>query len=266
MSRNDREENLRAISREDTLKEQDEQFEQHLEGDKQTAALFPGTRRRRFGLREPSTQGGPGVIPQGKGHPAGIPDYPEPFPGEHNYPVPKAVVHKELDVGPARPYYSGGLAHGVESPPVHGGRIAPTDADRTAYEASDHAVPETDKMFLAPVPVEIVSGRSGLHPDEFAEFTRIMVPIAGSDPVPIVKADPNRIRVQMLNESTVAVRFNSRPVTQPPAAPGNGALLPASMTSYLRINLQNDIWAQCEPGTSGPAFLSVILEYSKEDR
>lgn len=264
--RNDREENLRALSREDVLEEHDEQFQQHNEEDKQAAALFPGTRRRKFGLREPSTTGGPAVIPEGQGHPQGIPTYPEPLPGEHAYPIPEAVGHVELDVGAAKPYYHGGLAHGVGNDTVHGGRIAPTDTDRTMYEASDHPEPSSDRFPLAPIPVEIVSGHSGMHPDSVAEFTRIMIPVAGGDPVNIIKADPNRTRVQVLNESTVAVRFNSRPVSQPSAAPGVGALIPASMTSYLKINAQSEIWAQCEPGTSNPGFISVILEYSKEAR
>lgn len=267
MSRNEREENLKALAREDVLEQHDEQFDQHLEGDPKTANLFPGTRRRRFGLREASSTGGPAVIPGGTGHPQGIPAYPDPLPGEHNYPVPEAVSHVELDVGAAKPYYHGGLAHGVPNTTHFGGRIAPTESDRAAYEASDEAMPEPlDDIPLAPIPVYLVGGREGLHPDEVAEFKRITVPVAGADPVALIKADPDRTRVQILNESTTAVRFNSRPVTQPSAAPGDGALLPASMTSYLKVNAQNEIWATCEPGTSSPAAISVILEYSREAR
>jgi hypothetical protein len=266
MSRDDREENLKALSREDVLEQHDEQFDKHLEGDTQTAALFPGTRRRRFGMREASSTGGPGVIPGGTGHPQGIPAYPDPLPGEHNYPVPEAVTHVELDVGAAKPYYHGGLAHGVENTPHFGGRIAPEDTDRTAYEASDEALPEDPDFPLTPIPVVIVAGHEGMHPDELAEFKRISVPAAGADPVTLIKADPSRTRVQVLNESATAVRFNSRPVTQPTVAPGDGALIPASMTSYLKINAQSEIWATCEPGTSSPASISIILEYSREAR
>src|SRR5579859_5570332 len=77
MKRNDREENLRALSREDVLEEHDEQFKEHAQETRQGEALFPGTRRRRFGLREASSTSGPPVVPSGKGHPQGIPEWPD---------------------------------------------------------------------------------------------------------------------------------------------------------------------------------------------
>lgn len=254
----------------DTADGHEEQLEQHAKDDisppapprAETPRPFAA---RRYGIsqhtsrkfkaadRPDRSQEGHNAPDPSAGHAAGIPKPKPVLPGTHHYadPAPPAE-HRPLDVGPAKPYYSGGMAHGVPAPPQHGGRPAPPDAEQLAARAREEAVLEEGKS-PDPVPVYIVQKGSGARPSTRAALRSVAIAAAGADPQVLVPRNPHRSKVRLLNESAVAVRITFDLTLS------GGALLPASMTSYLEIATQDEICAYCPTG--GPALVSVIDQY-----
>lgn len=216
---------------------------------------------RAMGLRPDRSQHGMNTREPSAGSEAGVPSFPAPLPGTHNYPVsPAADEPPVLDVGPAAPFYAAGMAHGVPAPPVHGGRPAPA-ADEQLQALAVRVTDQETGRELNAVPVFMVTKGAGSRPGRRSVVTHRNVPAAGGDPFRLVTRDPHRNRVLILNESTNIVRITADPLAQPAVAPGYGAMLPASMVSYLPIYTQDELWAYCEPGTSGTAQVSIISEY-----
>jgi hypothetical protein len=248
----------------------------HAEEGRKAPPSPRGSSRRSFGARpgrpagrhgkvtdrpDRSEEGGSRRQPS-PGHGAGVPPFPGPLPGSHHYREHEtAAGHDMLDVGPAKPYYSGGMAHGVETDVHHGGRPSPKPGERTELEATRADTAREMGSPPDPVPVYIVKKGAGARPLTRAALLRRTVPAVGGDPFILVPKDPHRRTVQLLNESANKVRLTYDPTAQPAAAPGTGALLPASMTSYLTIETQDEIWAWNEPGSSGTADVSVITSY-----
>jgi hypothetical protein len=191
----------------------------------------------------------------------GIPTRPETLPGSNRYPVREPVEHETLDVGPAKPYYDGGMSHGVPSDVHYGGRPAPTDKDRTR-EAANHPVDEVPPEHepLYPVPVYMVEEPGGIHPLKRTSFMRKWVPPAGSPPVVLVDQDNARTRVLLLNEgaaTTGGVRMSQGPTTD------LLALLPGAMTSYMNLRSQDEIFAQADSGNAVGSYVSIVCEYER---
>lgn len=193
-----------------------------------------------------------------EGHPQGVPEFPGPLPGYHHYRAPDpALPHQPLDVGPAEPYYSKGMAHGIAAPAIpHGGRPAPRPEERARLAATrkltEHEIhpPAAD-----PVPVTIVQQGGGARPLRRASLIQVTVPAPGGDPVILVTRNPHRKSVRLLNESAQPVRLTADLTLS------GGALLPQSMTGYLQIDTQDDICAYVPASGSGAALISVITEY-----
>jgi hypothetical protein len=190
------------------------------------------------------------------GHEAGVPEFPEPLPGSHHYgDKPETPVRHDLDVGPAEPYYSKGMAHGVAAPPSHGGRPAPRPEHQHDQRAGRDIVEQETKPRPRPVPVYIVAEGGGAVPIQKAALRSVPVPAPGADPIVLVPRNFHRTSVRLLNESANPVR-----ITFDLSGTG-GALLPASMTSYLEIDCQDEICAYQPAGNSGVAAVSVIDQY-----
>lgn len=188
-----------------------------------------------------------------EGHPEhGIPPYPDPLPGEHRYPDHEPVVPEKLDVGTARPYYTGGVAHGVRSPVVHGGRPAPHHHDRDYYRTEAEAFPEEGEWRGKPVPVEIVSAGSGTHNLQQAAFRQVGFQ-PGADPQILLERNDQRITAYVLNEtSSGGLRLKVGPTSEV------GALLPPNQNRYFPLPTQDAVYAVCDPSANAEQLISVI--------
>lgn len=215
-----------------------------------------------------STEGHNVTEPE-EGHPGqAVPEFPDPLPGTHHYRQPEpAGPHDRLDVGPAKPYYEGGMAHGVHRPPQHGGRPAPVQADRAAAEASAADRDAARRLLPAShdaVAVYVVDAPGdGNRPlKRIAPRGKVQVSAPGGEPVLIAGKDPRRTSIKLLCESASGgnnVRFHSEYGV---VANGGGSLLPAGATSYLELVTQDEVWALTDPAGSGASFISVISQYN----
>jgi hypothetical protein len=250
-----------------------EQTEGHLDEEQAPGAPPAATTPRPFSARSFATRRGRAVhtarrperragehsqdVDPSPGHAQGVPDFPGPLPGFHHYPEHETVLpHQPLDVGPADPYYSKGMAHGVVTEEIHhGGRPTARPEDRAAYAATRELVAEEVAPKLDPVPVVIVTPGSGARPMSRAALRQVVIEVAGSDPQVLVPRNPHRSSVRLLNESTNTVRITAD------LANIGGALLPASMTSYLEVDTEDEICAYQPAGNTGTAAISVIEQY-----
>lgn len=191
----------------------------------------------------------------GGGHAQGVPDFPDPLPGFHHYGEHELVLpHRPLDVGPADPYYYGGMAHGVATEEIHhGGRPTAKPEDRAAYAATRQLVEEEVAPKVDPVPVYIVERGAGARPLKRAALRQVPVPAAGADPIVLVPRNPHRSSVRLLNESGSPVRLTFD-LTET-----GGALLPAAMTSYLEIDTEDEICAYLPAAASGSSPDSTVV-------
>ena len=178
-----------------------------------------------------------------QGDPAhGIPVYPDPLPGGHDYAAKDVVTPQRVNVPPPQPYYAGGMAHGVASPAPHDGRIAPKGHDQHAIRGENEAVPKVGRFKIDPVPVYITEPGAGVHPLSRASFRQISI-VPGNDPVPIVERNPGRERILLLNETQIPSAVSNSwegSVTDPGANAGivNTTTLPAgtyqiTVSAYL---------------------------------
>ncbi len=180
--------------------------------------------------------------------PAPLPDH---APHVHHPETPRDVP---LDVGAAKPYYTGMMAHGVPAPVTNGGRPTPPVQARgrmaaTARPEPQHATPAPD-----PIPVFIVPEAAGSKPLARMAVRSVQAPVSGSRPVQIAGRDLTRRRLRLLNEdATDGIRVGVGPTTE------TGALLPAGMTSYEAFDTQDDVWIVSNG--SGTPRVSVIVEY-----
>ena len=241
---------LRRTTGEAELEDLDEDLGQHNQDEGTRGRISPAPRRGSFrhqargGTVEPST--------------GNVPQYPDALPGaaEHiDHKAQQVPLKTKLDVGPAKPYYDGMMAHGVPATAEHGGRIAPKEQDRAAIEAN--RIRETTPVVVAPspVPVYIVPESSGPVPLLRTAFHTILVPAKGTMPVQVCPKNTKRSQVSFLNESaSTGIRLLADPTD------GTGALLPESMNQYQAIAEQDAIWAVSD--TSTTAYLSVIDQYS----
>ena len=238
---------LQHASGQDDVRETAEAVQAHEQPGRATPPPPPAAPRRSFGARVPGrpaharpprpAQPDPHVNgeepPPGPGHPAqAIPKFPAPLPGTPEYRVPDpSPVVQQLDVGPAEPYYSGGLAHGVQMPEIpHGGRPAARPEDRHAFEVSallEHPEPLPDPD---PIPVYVVERSAGNRPLAKAVFRRVPV-MPGADPLVLVPRDLHRTSVRLLNEGSPGTER----LVVAPANPAAGALYTYTMQSAGRL-------------------------------
>jgi hypothetical protein len=186
-------------------------------------------------------QGTPSPIPGGRPHLSNAPAI------RHTVPTPPS--DREIGMG---------NAHGVV-PGSH------TNADRAAMQRGPNDVHPPRPQHVQrperprPIPVFVVQN----HDDDVirsAAPRALTVPVSGSEPVHLCGQDATRSEVMLLNESTSnAVRFAQRPSD---LNSGGGALLPSSMSSYLKIKTQDHLYAVSATGTA--ATVSVIQVFERD--
>lgn len=147
--------------------------------------------------------------------------------------------------------FRGMMAHGV--PPAG-----------NYYERKPHGKPYQPEYAPlnrppSPVPVYIVEAAAGGTPFKHVFVNKITVPSAAIEPVRLCSIDPGRIHVRLLNETAAAdgilgVRFGPMQAVEA----GTGALLPSGMSSYLTIEMQDELFAV--PNDANTYVISVILE------
>jgi hypothetical protein len=82
----------------------------------------------------------------------------------------------------------------------------------------------------------------------------------GGEPKRVCGTDPNRVEVLLLNEdSSSTIRFGA---LYGDLSGGGGALLQKSMTSYLRLSTQDELWAISTD--SGTPTLSIIQVFDRQ--
>lgn len=174
-----------------------------------------------------------------EGHAEGVPVFPDPLPGSHHYGTKTAVpVEHDLEVPPADPYYGrGGMAHGVVAPVHHGGRPTARPEDRGEHGLSDEDLRELTKPRPDPIAVTVVELGAGAAPLQRAALRSVPVPLPGADPIVLVPRNIRRSSVRLLNEATIPVRILFD------LSNSGGALLSASMTSYLEIDTADEVCA-----------------------
>lgn len=191
-----------------------------------------------------------------EGDPAhGIPSRHPPLPGEHYYPSPEPVTHETLEVAPAKPYYSQGMAHGVRSPIQHGGRPAPKPHERDSYRTEDEVIAHRGPYKPEPMPVYLTEPAAGTKSLTRAAFRQVGV-IPGADPIPLCDRNDTREMVYLMNETaTGGVRLKSGPTSEV------GALLPAGQNRYFQLPTQDAVYAVADPSATSEQLLSVIEIY-----
>lgn len=189
-----------------------------------------------------------------EGDTKGVPAFPHPLPGAHEYQGKTVTRPERVPVPPNEPYYAGGMAHGVHSPVHYGGRIAPRHHERRDQESEHEPVPEIGHYKIEPIPVYLTEPGAGVHPLAQASFRQVTV-TQNADPVRAVDRNPQRTRLLLLNESANAARMRTGPNNDV------GALLPASMTAYRELKTQEEIYFVTDTTATGNSVISIIEEF-----
>jgi hypothetical protein len=263
MSTVSRREWLRESTGEAELEDLDDNLGEHATDDD---GKRPGMHERQPNRRSRIRHRGAAPAPGG----SNIPTYPAPLPGNPVHIDHQAMAvdlrdgrTQTLDVGAAESAYLGINAHGVQPDIHYGGRPAPNPTMRTAHEANK--VPDSTPLpkIPDPVPVYVVPEYgAGGRPLQRASYRRVQVPQAGTSggiPTIVANKNPRRTEIKILNESTASTIYLLNDSTDATGGAG-GAVLPTSMTSYLRLHTQDAIYA-IGSGTAA-TYISVIDEYS----
>lgn len=184
----------------------------------------------------------------------------KPLPGGQTHLVNPPVKHQKPAVPDQRSEgFDGMLAHGV--PPLHHGVY---DRHVPGTKHGDYK-PEYEKPAeqIVPVPVWVVeSPRANRH--VITVTKHVQVPVFGNEPVSICEDDGDRVAVYVMNEgiaSGTGVRIGQLSDLTFDMANSlivGGALLPNSMTNYLKLEGQSAIYI-VSMDTHQP-YVSVIIE------
>lgn len=191
-----------------------------------------------------------------------------PIPGGRQHLVNEAVGYVKPDIPAFRPEFRGMMAHGVPPGPGTAHDRAETmrgpnsTHDARPRHPQDHTPP---KPQFPPVPVIVVNDASETRPLRTSSHRRVSVPLsttaAPNDPVRLCGRNTNRSHILVLNEDQVnAARFSKEFSN---LASGAGSVLPAKMTSYQKIETQDELYALADAG--GAVIVSVIEIYTRRE-
>lgn len=185
------------------------------------------------------TQGVPSDIPGGRPHLLNAP-----------------TIRQDVPIPDAQPEIRGVNAHGV-LPDSH------TTRERAEFMRGPNDPKPIIPHYRHPdvqepaVPVRIVEQASSTM--RSAGLRHFALNATGTEPTRLCGIDPDRVEVLILNEDASSnVRFAHIPGA---LSGGGGALLMKSMTSYLRLGTQDELWAIS--ADSGTPTVSVIQVFDK---
>lgn len=198
--------------------------------------------------------------------------YPSPIPGGKDH-ILNAQTIRQIPAAPAPAEFDRNdavdlNAHGVPPTSHHGFTRAQLMRGKAASEMPDTFYTEPPKL-VRPIPVVVVENERRPVSWRATTFRATQIPANTGDPRQIAGRDPDRVELLLLNEdATNAVRLGNAPgelatsadVSEPPEA--SGALLPAGMTSYLRLRTQENVWAISATGTA--PTISVIQVFDRD--
>lgn len=143
--------------------------------------------------------------------------------------------------------------------PAHGaaGRITAPAHQRAAHAATGAAGGGLEEKRPDPIPVYVVDEGGGARPLNMITGSKINVPAPGGQPVQLSGKDPRQNGLLLLNESSTAMR-----IADTPGGAATGAILPASMTSYLWLPCQGPLYVIADTGSSA-LILSLIREFAQ---
>lgn len=183
---------------------------------------------------------------------------PSPIPGGRNH-ILNAQVFRQTPEAPNpadftdQPYQN---AHGVAPTSHNGATRAQLVRGKRAEEMPDTYYTDVERP-VRPIPVYVVEEQTQNQVYRAATAKQMKAP-AGADPAPICGRDPERIQVLLLNEDTNAVRIAQ---TVADLGSNGGAILPASMTSYLRLPSQDHLYAYSPVGSAITLSVIQIFEH-----
>jgi len=219
----------------------------HGKRTQRTATIEPGTDAgRNIGLSDrQSADGSP--IPGGRPHLG-------------NHPT----VRQSTPTPAPRPEFRGVMAHGV--PPGPGTAHERAEAMRGPNSARDPRPKfqtPSDPPPPPPVPVYEVTAPGSVAEIRGGSFRRYTVNATGGEPTHLLPENPKRVEFQIINESATSniLLAHSRGDT---GQVTSVCLLPKGMTGYLKLVIQDDIWAIS--ADTGTPTVSIIETSGKNGR
>lgn len=191
---------------------------------------------------------------------------PSPIPGGAVHVINAEVMRQKTPAPDAPPEIKPINAHGV--PPGTATTRERADLERGVNghnPPTPHLEPSGQRP-PAPVPVYLVEMGDDEGSYRAAAPHTFLAPNNTADPTRICGRDATRRYVYILNEdATHSARFAQRPSdliidASAPTKTVGGSLLPAGMTSYLRLGTQDELWISSSDNVNTPR-ISVIQEF-----
>lgn len=189
---------------------------------------------------------------------------PSPIPGGRRLITQPPAVRQKPAAPVARPPFRGVMAHGVppETPTRERAHVEHgPNSTRDPVPTYQHREPP-----IVPVPVYVVADQRGEEELTSTGHKRYIIPAYGSATsdgspwVRLVGRNTNREHVYLLNEdASNGIRISNRPDVS--TTQHSGTLLPAAMSSYLRLSTQDELYAISDTATA--ATISIIEEFGR---
>lgn len=182
---------------------------------------------------------------------------PSPIRGGQEHITNAPVVRQQTPVPDARPEITDMNAHGVP----HGSATTRERAEMERGPNTAHSVrtPRTATAvpdLPAPIPVYVVQNHRAAALRTAAPHSFVLQ-VQGAEPVRLCGRDQTREAVWLLNEDpSHSVRMAQRPAD---LNNGQGALLPSGMTSYLKLDGQDELYGiSADSGTPRVSVIQVF--------
>lgn len=179
---------------------------------------------------------------------------PSPIPGGEKHLVNHQTMRQAVPEVEPRPEFRGVMTHGVppEKHTAHE-RAASMRGPDSTHDPKPHYAEK--KVPIPPVPVIVVSTGNDIRSLRSSSDRRYTLPAAGSEPVRLVGANSHRVEILLLNEDpSHHIRFSKFIASL--QSPHNGAVLPATSSSYLKLTTQDELYGISDD--SGTPTISII--------
>lgn len=216
-------------------------------------------------LKQPVAPGLPEVDPDSfEGHKLGmskrVQGAPSPIPGGKDH-IINPQTFRQRPEAPAPSDFTDQPdqnAHGVPPSTHTGATRAQIMRGKLAAKRGDDQYYTEPSTPVRPIPVVVVESLADAAVYR-AAVPRLLKAPAAADPFPICGLDPDRVQVLLLNEDPAnGVRFATTPAD---LAGGGGGLLPAGMSSYLRLPTQDHLYGYSPTGSAVTISVIQVFEH-----